>query len=114
MEIIVGIKYDDIFGPVVVCGLGGIYTEVFKKVDFFILPLNLEEVKSKLLAGKMRFIFEKTRGQMPYDISELANIIFRISQLALEADNIKEIDINPLLVYNDGEKAVAVDVKIIL
>lgn len=113
-ELILGIKRDEIFGSVVVCGLGGIYTEVFKMADFFIPPLGMEEIREKLQKSKIRFLFEETRGQRVYDIKELAGIISGIGQFALENEQIKEFDINPLLVYNNGEKAVAVDIKIII
>ncbi|HCP08759.1 MAG TPA: hypothetical protein DIT25_03115 [Candidatus Moranbacteria bacterium] len=113
-EIIIGIKKDDIFGPIVVFGLGGIYTEVFKMVDFLVPPASLEEIKSKLKESKLRFLFEETRGQKPYGLEETAEILHGISVLAQEISEIKELDINPLLVYNDGRSGVAIDVKIII
>ncbi|MFA7209156.1 MAG: acetate--CoA ligase family protein [Parcubacteria group bacterium] len=113
-ELIAGIKIDGIFGPIIVYGLGGIYTEVFKMVDFLISPNSVQEVADSLAQGKIKFLFEKTRGQNPYDIKGIAEILFGLSLLAREAAEIKELDINPLLVYNDGKEAVAVDVKIII
>ncbi|MDP1884224.1 MAG: acetate--CoA ligase family protein [Candidatus Moranbacteria bacterium] len=113
-ELIAGIKIDGIFGPIVVYGLGGIYTEVFKMVDFLVSPGSIQEVKASLAQGKLKFLFEKTRGQAPYDIEGVSKILFGLSLLAREAAEIKELDINPLLVYNDGKEAVAVDVKIII
>lgn len=113
-ELILGIKKDAIFGPVVVFGLGGIYTEIFKMADFIIPPISLEEIEKTLKSSKIKFLFEETRGQKPYDIKELAGIISGIAQLATEIEEIREFDINPLLIYNDGKEAVAVDVKIII
>jgi acetate---CoA ligase (ADP-forming) len=113
-ELILGIKKDEIFGPIAVFGLGGIYTEVFKMVDFLVPPASLVEVKEKLLASKIKFLFAETRGQMPYDIDEMTKILLGLSELALELEEIKELDINPLLIYNDGKSAVAVDVKMII
>lgn len=113
-ELIIGIKRDAVFGPVVVCGLGGIYTEIFKMADFFISPMSVEEIQNLLTSGKLKFLFEETRGQAAYSSSQVAKIIFGVSQLAEEIEEIKEFDINPLLIYNDGKEAVAVDVKIIL
>lgn len=113
-ELIMGIKQDSIFGPIIVYGLGGIYTEVFKMVDFMIPPLGLDEIKQSLLQGKLKFLFEETRGQKPYNLDELAGILQGIAHLAQEISEIKELDINPLLVYNDGKEAMAVDVKIII
>lgn len=114
MEIILGIKNDAIFGPVIVYGLGGIYTEVFKMVDFLIPPAGLGKIKEDILKGKLRFLFEGARGQSPYDIEEFAKILEGISEFALENGKVREFDINPLFIYNDGRKALAADVKIIL
>jgi acetyltransferase len=113
-ELIAGIKIDEIFGPIVVFGLGGIYTEVFKMVNFIISPNNIEEVKNNILESKIKFLFEKTRGQNPHNLDEFAGILFGLAMLARETVAIKELDINPLVVYNDGRQALAIDVKIII
>ncbi len=113
-ELILGIKKDEIFGPVAVFGLGGIYTEIFKLVDFIIPPINIKEIKKYLLESKIGFLFAGIRGKKPYNIDEVAQILSGIMSLSQEADGIKELDINPLLVYNDGKEPVAVDIKIII
>jgi len=113
-ELIIGVKYDDIFGPIIVFGLGGTYTEIFKMVDFLVPPVGQEEIKDKVLDSKIKFLFQETRGQMPYSASELADILGGLSFLTQELPQIKELDINPLLVYNDGKESVAVDIKIII
>jgi len=113
-ELILGMKRDPVFGPVILAGLGGIYTEIFKMVDFFIPPASILEIKETLDAGKLSFLFKETRGQKPYNIDNLAQIINNLCGLSLENDQIKEIDVNPLLIYNDGRESVAVDVKIII
>lgn len=113
-ELIIGIKNDLSVGPIVICGLGGIYTEIFKIADFLIPPLSTDEIKRSLLKGKLNFLFRETRGQKVYDLGEISQILFNISALAGEIPEIKELDINPLLVYNDGTESVAVDVKIII
>jgi len=113
-ELILGIKNDSIFGPIVVYGLGGIYTEVFKMVNFLVPPLNIQEIKNSLLQSKIKFLFAETRGQKAYNVQELAEILLGLSKLAQEALEIQELDINPLLVYNDNKEAVAIDVKIII
>jgi acyl-CoA synthetase (NDP forming) len=114
MEIILGIKKDANFGPVVVYGLGGIYTEVFKLVEMLLPSFSDEMVEKSLREGKLGFLFRETRGQKPYDISEMIKIIRGVGEFSKELEGISEFDINPLLVYNDGKQAVAVDVKIIL
>jgi len=113
-ELILGIKKDEIFGPILVYGLGGIYTEVLKMVNFLVPPLAAEEIEKELMKSKISFLFSETRGQKPYSIKELANILLGLSNFAQEAEEIKEFDINPLLIYNDGKEAVAVDVKVII
>ena len=113
-ELILGIKKDAVFGPIIVCGLGGIYTEIFKTVEFFIPPMNTEEIKKRLAKSKLGFLFKETRGQKPYNIENLAGIILKLAQLAIEIREIKEFDINPLLIYNNGKETKAVDIKIII
>lgn len=113
-ELIIGVKKDATFGPVVVYGLGGIYTEIFKMVDFLISPPDREEIKKSTRESKIKFLFEATRGQEPHNQEEIAGILWGVSVLAREISEISELDINPLLVYNDGKEAVAVDVKIII
>lgn len=113
-ELILGIKRDSIFGPIVVYGLGGIYTEILKMVNFLVPPATEIEIENQLRESKIRFLFEKTRGQEPYNIKEMAKILSGLVRLASESPKIQELDINPLLVYNDGKESMAVDVKIII
>ncbi|NMC87100.1 MAG: hypothetical protein GYA69_01455 [Candidatus Moranbacteria bacterium] len=113
-EIILGIKKDAIFGPVVVYGLGGIYTEVFKMVDFLVLPADFDEIKKNVMKGKLRFLFEGARGQASYNIEEFARILKGVADFARKNDKVREFDVNPLFIYNDGREALAADVKIIL
>ena len=112
-EIILGIKRDPIFGPVIVYGLGGIYTEIFKMVDFLIPPMSEDAIKKNLLKGKLGFLFNGARGQANYDDSEFSKILTALMAFSLENEQLREFDINPMLIYNDGRKACAIDVKII-
>lgn len=112
-ELILGLKRDDIFGSVIVFGLGGIYTEVFKMVDFLLPPLSLREIEKEILNGKIGFLFKETRGKKIGDIKKMAEILFNFGKLAQEQKEIKEIDINPLLIDAKGD-IMAVDVKIII
>ncbi len=114
MEIIIGVKRDPVFGPIILCGLGGVYTEFLKIADYLVPPLNTSEVAENLIKGKLNFLFQGVRGQKRYDIEELARILIKISHMAVEISEIKGFDINPLLIYNDGRKAMALDVKIII
>lgn len=113
-ELILGIKRDAIFGPVIAYGLGGIYTEIFKMVDFLIPPSDVSGIKDGLLRGKIRFLFSETRGQKPYNLEEISEVIHELSLFAIENPEVLEVDVNPLLIYNDGKDAQAVDLKIII
>ena len=112
-ELILGIARDSVFGPIVAFGLGGIYTEVFKMVDFLIPPMNENAIKEAVLKSKIAFLFEGVRGQAKCDIDEFAGILKGLMEFALEAEGVREFDINPLFIYNDKRPAVAVDIKII-
>jgi acetate---CoA ligase (ADP-forming) len=114
IEIIIGIKKDPVFGPIIVYGLGGIYTEIFKMVDFLVPPLGLEEIKKNIQLSKIKFLFQETRGKKAYDLDEMAAILYSVCQFSFENPEVLEVDINPLLIYNNGEKATAVDIKIII
>lgn len=113
-ELILGIKKDETIGPVIVFGLGGIYTEIFKMVDFILPPAGIKEIKNIVWNSPIGFLFKETRGQNAYNLEEISEILFKLCQIALEIEEIREFDINPLLVYNNSKKALAVDVKIII
>ena len=113
-EIIAGIVRDSVFGPVLVYGLGGIYTEIFKIAEFLIPFQGAEEIEKSLMSGKLSFLFRETRGQKPYNIKSTVGILYGLQLLSQEIEGIKELDINPLLIYNDGREPAAVDVKIII
>lgn len=113
-ELILGIKKDEIFGPIVVVGLGGIYTEIFQAVDFVIPYTGKEAIKNILLQGKSGFLFRETRGKIACDLEEIAQIVFNLQALALEVEQIKELDINPLISSGKDKNSLAVDVKIII
>ncbi|EKE20223.1 MAG: hypothetical protein ACD_8C00038G0009 [uncultured bacterium] len=114
IEIILGIKRDEIFGPVVMYGLGGIYAEIFNKINFIIPPMSQDEIKNSLENGQLGFLFTKTRGQEAYDTEAMVKIISGLIAFAQENPQVKEFDINPLFIYNDKRRASAVDIKIII
>jgi acetyltransferase len=113
-ELIIGLKRDPVFGTVIVAGLGGIYTEIFKKVDFYISPINIMEIKHILKNGNIAFLFNGARGENNYNLDSITNIIYNMTLIGDENPEISAIDINPLLAYNDDKKDVAVDFKIVL
>lgn len=113
-ELIVGMKRDANFGPIITFGLGGIYTEVFKMTDLMLPNFDEELIKKRILESRIKFLFSGTRNQALYNLDELVKIIAGISKMSFENNEISELDINPLIIYNNGEKTKAVDVKIII
>jgi len=109
-ELFVGAKYEERFGHVVLCGLGGIFVEVLKDVSSGLAPLCYDEVFSMIHSLRGYKILKGTRGQQGINERKFAEIIVRLSTLLRFATEIKEIDINPLLA--DGEQVVAVDARI--
>ncbi|MFO7741225.1 MAG: acetate--CoA ligase family protein [Anaerolineae bacterium] len=118
LEIIVGAQRDPQFGPLVMFGLGGVYVEVLEDLAFRLAPLNqadardmvMETAAGKLLAGVRGS--DARAGQPPRDIEAVVDTIRRVGQLIVDRAEILEIDLNPLIVGQQG--AAAVDVRIVL
>lgn len=113
-EVILGIKRDPSFGPIIMFGLGGVYVEVFKDTSFRVAPVDeiiadsmIEQIKSyKILSG--------IRGKAPRDIAAIRECLMRLSQLALDCPQIKELDINPLIVLEEFKGCFVADARILL
>ena len=111
-ELVVGLTRDPQFGPCVMFGLGGIFTEVLKDVSFRIAPLEKRDALEMMGEIKAHKILDAFRGQDPVDRDVLADILMSIGKIGLEYDAVKEIDINPLIVT--GEGLMAVDALVVL
>ena len=111
-ELFIGAKYEERFGHVVLCGLGGIFVEVLKDVSSGLAPLSYGEAYSMIHSLRGYKILKGTRGQQGINEQKYAEIIVRLSTLLRFATEIKEIDINPLLA--DGDQIVAVDARILI
>ena len=111
-ETILGIKQNELFGPVVMFGAGGIFAEIFKDVSFRLPPLTKEEARQMIEETKIVKILKGARGQKPTDIRIIAEILLKLSILAKDFPEIKEVDINPLMVSE--KKIVAVDVRMMV
>jgi len=109
-ELFIGAKYEERFGHVVLCGLGGIFVEVLKDVSSGLAPLSLAEAQSMIHSLRGYKIIKGTRGQSGINERKYAEIIVRLSTLLRFATEIKEMDINPLLA--DAENVIAVDARI--
>jgi acetyltransferase len=111
-ELFIGAKYEERFGHVVLCGLGGIFVEVLKDVQSGLAPLSYGEAFSMIHSLRGYKILQGTRGQQGINEQKYAEIIVRLSTLLRFATEIKEMDINPLLA--DGDNIVAVDARILI
>jgi acetyltransferase len=111
-ETIIGIHRDPKFGPLLMFGLGGIYVEAYRDVSFRLAPireLSASNMIQQIRGGK---ILEGFRGQPPRDVEAIAECIERLSQLAMELEEVQELDVNPLLAFEKGCKAV--DARVII
>ena len=114
VEMIVGARRDRIFGPTAMVGLGGIYVEVMKDVSFRSLPLDRKEILTMIKEIRSYPLLLGVRGEEMKDINKLAEAIIKIGAILRRCKGISDIEINPLVVYEQGSGAKAVDVRIIL
>jgi acetyltransferase len=113
-EVILGIKSDPSFGPIIMFGLGGVYVEVFKDVSFRVAPIDEIIADSMIKQIRSYKILDGIRGKMPRDIAAIRECLIRLSQLALECPQIKELDINPLIVLEETKGCFVTDARIML
>ncbi|MDD5191393.1 MAG: acetate--CoA ligase family protein, partial [Dehalococcoidales bacterium] len=114
VETIVGVTQDPSFGPLIVFGLGGIYTELFKDVAFRLLPLTDIDAKEMVRSVKAYNLLSGWRGAKPSDIPALEELLLRVSAMIEDIREIKELDLNPVKVQEAGKGYVAVDARILL
>jgi acetyltransferase len=113
-EILVGVSRDPQFGPLVAVGMGGIYVEVLRDVALRLAPISKQEVAAQIRSIRTFPLLRGVRGEPPADIDTIEEVVLRISQLVTDFPEIVEMDINPLVVHNQGEGAIVVDARIIL
>ena len=111
-EMIIGSKLEPGFGPVVMLGMGGIYVEVLKDVTFKLAPMTNIEADDMISSIKTKKILEGVRGEKPSDINKLSECIQRLSQLVSDFNEIKELDMNPVLVMEKNKGCKVLDVRI--
>jgi acetyl-CoA synthetase (ADP-forming) len=111
-EVIVGATKDPQFGPALMFGFGGIFVEVLKDVAFRIAPITRLEAQEMITEVKAYPILRGYRGQPPADVNAIVEILLNTSKLVMDHPEIKELDLNPILVYTKG--AITVDARIIL
>jgi len=111
-EVIVGAIKDPQFGPALMFGLGGIFVEVLKDVTFRVAPITVDEAREMITEVKAYPLLKGYRNQPPADIEAIVQILLNTSRLVMEHQEIKELDLNPIMVYEKGAKTV--DARIIL
>ncbi len=113
-EMIVGMSRDRQFGPLIMFGLGGIYVNFLRDVSFGLAPLSDEEASRMIMETRASALLKGIRGEAPSDIGALKEVMLRVSQIALDFPEILELDINPIIVYEDGKGCISLDVKMII
>ena len=111
-EVIIGVTYDEQFGSTIMFGLGGIFVEVLKDVAFRIIPLSEQDARSMIKETKGYSLLKGLRGQTPKDIDSIVDVILKISKLVTYYPEIREMDLNPVYVYDNG--LTVVDARIIV
>jgi acyl-CoA synthetase (NDP forming) len=111
-EVIAGLTQDAQFGPVVMFGLGGIFVEVYRDVSFRLVPLTAPEAAAMIREIKASPVLQGVRGGRPADLQALADLLLKISRMGEENPEIAEMDLNPVIVYEEGLSVV--DARVLL
>lgn len=111
-EMLLGVKRDPQFGPVVLVGMGGLYAEVYKDIQRALAPLSSEEAQSMITSLRLFPLLQGVRGRPPADLKALVDAVVRLSELAWHHEEIQELDINPLFVDDKG--CWAVDCRMVI
>jgi len=113
-EMIMGVTYDPAFGPLLMVGLGGIYVEIIKDVNFRIFPITDSDAEDMLKSLKGYKLLKGVRGEKPVDFKVVIDTLQRISCLVGDFPCISEMDINPFMAFPEGEQCLALDSRIAL
>ena len=113
-ELIIGARRDKIFGPIVMFGLGGIYVEVMKDISFRAFPLNHHEITNMIKEVRSYPLLLGVRGEKKKDINGIMDTIIKLGTIIKRCEAISDIEINPLVAYEEGEGVKALDVRILL
>ncbi|MBU0702293.1 MAG: acetate--CoA ligase family protein, partial [Chloroflexi bacterium] len=113
-EVLLGMSRDPQFGPLVAFGLGGIYVEALKDVAFRVAPFSRQEADEMIHEIRSYPLLEGVRGEAPSDHEAMVEALLRISQLVTDFPEIVELDVNPLMVFEEGRGAMAIDMRLVL
>ena len=111
-EVIIGVSRDPIFGPVMMFGLGGIFVEILEDVAFRAIPLSRHDARSMVEQIKARKILEGARGEPAVDKEALVDLLLKVSSMVTAYPALAELDLNPILAYDDGYAVV--DARVIV
>jgi succinyl-CoA synthetase beta subunit len=114
IETIIGARRDPVFGPIAMFGQGGIYVEVMKDVSFRALPLNRLEILSMMKQTRSYPLLLGVRGEAKKDIEGVLDTIIKVGALVRACDYISDIEVNPLVVFEENAGVNALDVRILL
>lgn len=114
IEIIAGANAVKGFGSLVMFGLGGTFVELFRDVAFRLAPLTRQDALNMIMETKGYQILKGFRGQSSYDIESIVDYLLRLSQLVIDFPEIKELDLNPIKVLEDGDGIIIMDAKAII
>jgi acetyl coenzyme A synthetase (ADP forming)-like protein len=114
LEALVGVVVDPTFGPLLVCGIGGVQVELLRDVSFHLPPVSDLDAADMIDRLRLRPLFDGYRGSPPADRDALIALLQRLSALVLEMPEIRELDLNPVMVMRPGEGAVVVDARILV
>ncbi|MEV7064986.1 acetate--CoA ligase family protein [Streptomyces collinus] len=110
VEMVVGVAHDDLFGPTVTVGLGGVLVEVLRDTAVGVPPFGEGQARDMLAGLRGRALLDGVRGRPAADLDALVEVVLRVQRMALElGDQLAELDINPLMVLPQGQGAVALD-----
>lgn len=113
-EVLIGMSRDPQFGPLVAFGLGGIYVEALKDVVFRVAPFSRMEAEEMIREIRSYALLEGVRGEPPADHAAIVDALCRVGQLVTDFPDIVELDVNPLMVFDEGRGAVALDMRLVL
>jgi len=112
MEVIIGVKRDPSFGPVIMFGMGGIHVELYKDVIFRVAPLTEADCDDMIHGIKATKLLKGYRASLPMDLDALKKTLMTVSDLAVSVPEINELDINPLILYPAGKGCCVTDINI--
>ncbi|MCC6003988.1 MAG: acetate--CoA ligase family protein [Thermofilum sp.] len=114
LEVVVGAIRDKTFGPAVMFGLGGVFVEAVRDVTFRVSPVTPVDAEAMIREIKAHRILEGFRGSAPRDVEALKEIIVKVSNLMEKVEEVSELDLNPIMLYERGSGAKIVDARIIV